>query len=155
MQLLSSGDVCKILSTHKATFPRKTLDNWVKQGIVVPVVNPAGTGNHRMFTISQALGLAVGRGLRASGVSFKAAGTVMESLMNASEGELKSLFARGKCYVVILGDEVFPDLLSRKMFEKHMNKVSEETGLFPIAVDAQAVYERILRVLKIEEKQPA
>jgi hypothetical protein len=155
MQLLSAGEVCRILGTASGQpFSMKTLDNWCAQSVITPVVDRKGHGNHRVFSIVDVLAIAVGRGMRAGGYMLETAAGVMRVIKGFSEERLLVEFERGHTCITFLGDHVYPRLLpeqdARKWggeFESTHPEMFSSTGLCPQAIDVQRVYQNILRVI--------
>lgn len=146
-RLLSTGDVCRLLSTKQAEFPRKTLDNWCRQGMIRPAVDNGGAGNHRVFNfLPDVLAIVLGRGLRAKGFSLKVAGDIVNVVM-AYDGEtLLKKFAKGECYLMLVDDEVCPQLFTKATVDATMRKYAPgalSIGLQPIVIDIGHLYDNM------------
>jgi DNA-binding transcriptional MerR regulator len=162
MHLLSAGEVCRVLATaNDKPFSMKTLDNWVRQGVIVPIVSRKGHGNHRVFSVVDVLAIACGRGMRASGgFTLETAAGVMRVIKTYSEERLLAEFADGKTCVTFLGEHVFPRLLNErdaraagKEFEAKNAEMFSVTGLRPQAIDIERVYDNILSAIERGEKR--
>lgn len=156
MQLLSAGEVCRVLgAANDQPFSMKTLDNWVRQEVIVPKFARDGHGNHRVFSIVDVLALACGRGMRSQGFTLETAAGVMRVIKTYSEERLLAEFADGKTCVTFLGEYVFPQLLNEKdardaseEFEAKNPELFSATGLRPQAIDIGRVHGNILRVIE-------
>lgn len=144
MEYQSSAQVCKLLNVSL-----KTLDNWVRAGIVRPAVNPRGTGNQRHFAaVPDVLAIAVGRGLRGTGFTLQVAATAMKRLMGLSEVDLILAFAEGRKYQMVVAQDVSDHLVDRETIARAAGlnpPLAAALGLTPIAVDVHRVYENLKR----------
>ena len=140
MLTLSSGDVCKLTGVA----PR-TLANWVESGAIRPVVATVGTGNHRRFAVvPDVLAVAVGRGLKASGLSYGVAFAAMEFAMDLSQKRIENAMADGRRFLILVGTVAVPRLASRKEVRDSRAMAGViKTGVHPTVVDIGAVYENL------------
>jgi hypothetical protein len=78
------------------------LTSWCERGFVKPVVEANGPGNHRQFTITQALGVAVANAVRASerGCALSFVSNVVEGFGKLTEQELLKKFDKGATHLM-------------------------------------------------------
>lgn len=156
-RLLSTGEVCALLSTKNADFPRKTLDNWCRQGIVRPAVDGGGTGNHRVFNfVPDVLAVGLGRELRAKGFSLEVAGDVTQVLMAYDGDALLQKLENGESCLLIVGDKVCPYLFTKKAVQDTMNEYAPDAvsmGIYPRAIDIRYLYDSMSAILMKREKK--
>jgi hypothetical protein len=156
MPYLKAGELIKVLSAANGQpFSHRTLSNWIETGVITPVVEPGGQGNPRVFSITDTLAIACGRGMRGYGFSLKAAAAVMDVIKGFSEERLLAAFEEGRTHICFLGDHVFSRLITEKDaressegFEAEHPEVYRTTGLSPQAIDVHQVYLNILRVIE-------
>jgi DNA-binding transcriptional MerR regulator len=109
---LTSGDVAEI-----ARIPPNTLDRWVRAGIV-PAKGSGGRGNHRTFTLTEAVAVACGVAVRGLGFGHDGVAEAVRFVASQSPAELEAAFAEGRRVVIprpaALGGarlmEVYPDV---------------------------------------------
>jgi hypothetical protein len=156
MHLLSAGEVCRVLGTASGEpFSMKTLDNWCRDGVVTPIVNRGGHGNHRIFGVMEVLAIAIGRGMVASGFTLQTAAGVMRVVKGFSEEQLLTEFAQRKTGAVFLGEHVYGKLMNKqeadeagKEFVSQNPEMFSVTGLRPQAIDIKRVYDNIIRIIE-------
>lgn len=148
---LSSGDVCRILN-----LPYQSLQSWVRGGIVTPVIGRGGPGNHRQFLTVQVLAIALGRGLRANGLTLEAAGNAMEFVMGLTEAALEETLANGKTHLVMVGAEPADSLLSpADIAASRPLPMAKAAGAPIISIDVGKVYRNLMaQVARTEEREP-
>jgi hypothetical protein len=151
--LLTAGQVCDVLGEPGRPLPFQTLNDWVKKGIVRPLVNRQGRGNHRLFGIVEVLAIAMLRGLHAAGFSLKAAGNVAERLLNMTQVDLDLAFAEGRTHLMILQDKVSEGLVTRQMIVDAANinpPLAAALHLLPSGVDVKALFDRIVTAVELQ-----
>lgn len=158
-RLLSTGQVCALLgtTTKEGTFPRKTIDNWCRQGILRPVAGGNGTGNHRLFNLlPDVLAITIGRGLRGKGFSSAAAGNVMQKIKDHAPDTLLELFAQGRGHLMLFRDEVAPlfstEAEVREEFQRFQAEAPEWLRMAPTAINVAHLYDNIVSLLDRMDK---
>ncbi len=103
------------------------------------------------MTMTQALAVAVARGLSARGVGSKDAGDVLEYIWGLHEERLEACFARGACFIAIFGTKPCPRLVDMESVTRNPAvhvATAWAAGLVPALVDVQLVWERLKEGLK-------
>jgi len=96
-RLFTKGDICQI-----ADVPAPRFESWCREGLIKPVAGGDGTGNHRVFSLMQVIGLAVGIALRNSekGCALPYIGKVVDAFGNISEEALLKHFDEGHTHFI-------------------------------------------------------
>ena len=149
---LTAGELCSV-----ANVPYSAFHEWELRGIVRPLTKRRGRGNHKLYSVTTTLAVAVGRGLRASGFDFDVAADVMEILMNLSDADLSAAFLEGRDCLMVCGKHVLPQLVTRESVianETIDYTAMRAAGLGPVAIDVRAAYRNVRRkVRKFAEQQ--
>ena len=97
---LTAADMVEVASPYGLT--PKRLRNWFEAGCVVPVEGGEGTGDHRRFTLMQAVGIAVAAAAQnsAQGCVRSYVAVVTSAFAAADEAWLKAEFAKGRTHLV-------------------------------------------------------
>jgi hypothetical protein len=114
-----------------------------------------GPGVGDRWSLTQALALAVSRGLRHRGVTSEEAGRVLNLLWHLSRERLEAQLAGGRTCLMVVGRLVMPRLVSRAAVlanEQMDYEAAQTVGLLPCAVDVAAVWGRLLEEV---ERLPA
>lgn len=120
--LLSTGDVCALTGLTP-----NTLDRWCSAGIVLPFDGGNGQGDHRRFTLLQAVGLQVAASLRqAEGATLGLVRTIVATFEAMTRQELLAAFEAGQTHVVyvtpsraFLGPSQYPHMDHRDVQAKY------------------------------------
>jgi hypothetical protein len=157
MRLLTSGEVCTILSTlNGERFVYRTLHNWIKAGVLTPIVDREGSGNHREFSLIDVLGIAAGRSLRATLHGLPTAAAVMAVIRSFDEEYMLASFKRGATCLLFMGDQVLPRLVSEKDASEVTGEFADAfqlTSLRPQLIDVGHLYQNILNVIEGKRKR--
>jgi len=138
MRFLSAGEVCDLVR-----IPYQTLNYWVVQGLITPAYAPGGAGRSRLFRLTDVVAVTVGRGLRSKGYPLRVAADAMRFLGSFTEESLEACFSDGRKYLLLTAGEVTERLVSEPEMtrSKVMAKIAELSGIPPVALDVQKVYE--------------
>jgi hypothetical protein len=90
---------------------------WCESGAAAPIAGGEGTGNHRKFTLTQVLGMAVAAELRRSerGAAMDYIAKVIAAFGGITERWLEEQFARGETHFVTVHHDL--PLLRGKQYE--------------------------------------
>ena len=144
MKLFTTSDVLKITGLAPNTF-----DAWCKDSIVKPINGASGTGNHRVFSLTQVVGIAVAAELRESkrGCHPKYVADVVEAFSKLTEEKLINLLQGERFY--FSGQHLFgcPILISKEQIgmlvgKEHLRLLGNRILGFP---DVQRHYQAIRR----------
>ena len=130
---LTTADVCELVGV-----PQRTLADWVKSGLVEPVVRGRpGRGYSDEFTTMQLVGLAVAleqyRSEQGCGLSY--VGAVTESFSSITVRRLRGMFAKGQTHFVciagngpILQCKAYKWINVKPIFDEIMSGVLEKAS---------------------------
>ena len=124
--------------------PERTLDQWFRDKVVEPTVN-ARKGQSRRFVAVDVLAVTLLVSLRNAKIGSLEAGRAIAKLIQShTEAELVAKFARGQKFILLIGDDVIPDLLAEKVvFDKEMKKQASAAGIHPIAINLEVAYKSL------------
>ena len=124
MQLYTTGDVLRLTRLAANTF-----DRWCKEGIVNALGGGQGTGNHRVFSVMQALGICVAAKVRESERSCAPsyAGKIVDAFSSMTQEQLLKQFKRKATHFCTV----------------HQGKVILDGRQYPEWVNVQALYKQV------------
>lgn len=128
--------------------PLATIQLWVKKGWVAPAHRAKGSGYDHLFSIRQALALAVGRDIRNRGLPIETAQAAMQWLLAWRLSDLNQSWLEGRTLMLVVGKSVFPTLATRDEIysNPHLDIVAASTAGVPVAVvDIQKAYTELNR----------
>lgn len=102
---LTATDVVEAASAYGLS--KKRLRNWCEGGHVSPAEGGSGSGNHRKFTVLEAVGVAVASYLytvSASGCSAFYVGEITAAFGLSSDSWLEAEFAAGRTHLMCVED---------------------------------------------------
>ena len=154
-RILRAREVCALLgtTTKDGTFPYPTLNGLIKRGIILPVAGGDGTGDHRCFQFApDVLSLVVGRGLRGKGYSESVAAGVMDRIREYEADTLAEMFAQGRSYLMIFGDEVAPRFSTQtevnEIWHEHLpDSPADWFRQRPAAINVKLLSDKLLALL--------
>jgi hypothetical protein len=154
--LLTAGQVCDVLGEPDRPLHFQTLNDWIRKGIVRPLVSRKGSGNHRLFGVIEVLAVAMLRGLHASGFSLRAAGNEAERILNLNQMDLDLAFSEGRTHLMILWHEVSASLVTRQTIVDASSinpPLAAALHLLPSGVDVKALFDRIVAAVELQAKE--
>lgn len=97
MKLFTTGDILKLIKVPAATF-----DDWCRKKTFQPIADVTGTGCHRRWTFTQAVGFVVANRIRTSifGCSLKYFGATVNAFGAVDEEWLLGEFENGRRHFV-------------------------------------------------------
>ena len=134
-KLLSAGDLADVVPE----VGQRRLARWLDDGLIVPVEGGDGRGDHRRFSIMQAIGLSVALAVKNSPRSCcnEYLGTVVASFGLLEPGELENLIERNGPYFLYTCAGSKPVL----------------TCNYPSHPDAQAIHRDVTKRIEQTEKR--
>lgn len=137
--------------------PQQTLTQWVDLGAIRPIGNAKGSGNHRRFDLlPDVLAVAVGRGMRANGMTLEAAGNAMQALLNMGESKIVDAMEEGRRLMVMVGTQPADVLLSVAAVRKRKQvPYSQSMGAPVTCVDVGFVYKKLMSDVENMRAEPA
>jgi hypothetical protein len=100
------------------------------------------------------LAVALGRGLRANGVTLEAAGNAMNYVMGLSEAQLGRALAPGRTHIVMVGTQVAERLFSpEEIAGSRPLRLAQEAGAPIISLDLGRLYRNLMSEVAEAEKE--
>jgi hypothetical protein len=136
---LTSAELCRLTGLPMGTLKRLRASGWLR------AAQPGGQGRGHAdrWSLPQALGITVARGLRRRGVSLEQANAALQYLWSMSGARLEAHFKAGRTCLALLGTEVLPRLLPLDSILAN-NQIDYATaasvGMLPAAVDVQRIW---------------
>jgi DNA-binding transcriptional MerR regulator len=124
MKLFRTGTVVKLTGVTE-----RVVDDWCRSGHVTPVAGGQGQGDHRVFTLTQAVGIAVATELRYSdrGCATAYVRAIVEAFGRMTEEELLDKFKNGETHFVMVNGN--KPILRGEQYDW---------------IDVKAIYERVM-----------
>jgi hypothetical protein len=143
-QYLSSIDLCRLTG-----LPMGTLKRLRAEGFLRPAQpGTRGRGHADLWSLTQALAIAVSRGLRTRGITLDQAGHVLKYFLDMPSTRLEAHFRQGRTCLIMAGTQVLPRLLTRDsiLANKEIDyTTAASAGLLPAALDVERIWEVIKR----------
>lgn len=156
---LTTGDVLEITNTvvrgmtadvvHPAGLTPKEFNTWLRKGVVVPAVAGKGRGQHRQFTLLQAVAIVYAAQWWRNGAGLETVRQVVGCVTKFDERGLRREIAAGRLFAVpILG-------LGCRLI-KPTKKWLREVGVdrIPAPLDLQFNYSRVVKKIAELGKRP-
>lgn len=101
-KILTAGDLCELTGISTNTFRSMT-----NNGALTPVANGEGPGNHKLYSVLDAVAAAYGKSWLDAGVNYSFAADVTRFIASQKPARLEQAFAEGRT-LAIFGSLIKP-----------------------------------------------